>query len=43
MADGAMQWSETRALIVEQLGPTAVVVAEENLEALRKVLSHGPH
>jgi len=38
MAEGAMQWSETRALIVEQLGPTAVVVTEENLEALRKVL-----
>jgi hypothetical protein len=39
MADGAMQWSETRPLITERLGPTAVVVAEENLEALGKVLA----
>jgi hypothetical protein len=38
MAEGAMQWSETRALIAERLGPTAVVVAEENLETLGKVL-----
>jgi hypothetical protein len=38
MADGAMQWSETRPLIAERLGPTAVVVAEENLETLQNVL-----
>jgi hypothetical protein len=38
MADGVMQWSETRLLISERIGPMAVVVAEENLEALRKVL-----
>jgi hypothetical protein len=39
LADGATQWPETRALIAEQLGPTVVAVAEENLEALRKVLA----
>lgn len=39
MADGAMQWSETRALIAERIGPAAIVVTEENLEALSKVLS----
>ena len=38
VADGAMQWPQTRNLIAERLGPTAVVVAEENLEALEKVL-----
>jgi hypothetical protein len=39
LADGAMQWPPTRALIAERLGPTAVVVTDENLEALRKVLA----
>ena len=34
LADGAMQWPETRGLIAERLGPTAIAVAEENLEAL---------
>jgi hypothetical protein len=38
LTDGAMQWPDTRALIAERLGPTAVVVDEENLEALKKVL-----
>jgi hypothetical protein len=37
--DGAMQWPDTRALIAERLGPTAVVVDLENIEALRKVLA----
>jgi hypothetical protein len=39
LADGAMQWPDTRALIAERLGATAVVVDESNLEALRKVLA----
>jgi hypothetical protein len=39
LADGVMQWPDTRLLITERLGPTAVVVDEENLPALRKVLA----
>ncbi len=39
LADGAMQWPETRLLIAERLGPTAVVIADENLEALKKILA----
>jgi hypothetical protein len=39
ITDGAMQWSETRALIAERLGPATVTVAEQNLEALGRVLS----
>jgi len=39
LADGAMQWPETRVLLTERLGPMAVVVNEENLETLRKVLA----
>jgi hypothetical protein len=34
-ADGLLQWPETQALIEARLGPTALLVAEENLEALR--------
>ncbi len=37
--DGVMQWPQTRELIAERLGPTAVVVDEEHLEALRRVLA----
>jgi hypothetical protein len=36
--DGVMQWPETRALVAERLGPTAVVVADDQLDALRRVL-----
>jgi hypothetical protein len=39
LADGLMQWPATRDLIVERLGPMAVVVAEENVEALREQLA----
>jgi len=39
LTDGAMQWPDTRALIAERLGPTAVAVDEANLEALKKVLA----
>jgi hypothetical protein len=34
LADGLMQWPGTRALIQSRLGPTALVVAEENVERL---------
>jgi hypothetical protein len=39
IADGVMQWPETRRLIAERLGPTAIVVEEENLEAFRAALA----
>jgi hypothetical protein len=38
LADGLMQWPETRALVEERLGPTALVVSEENAERLRERL-----
>lgn len=38
-ADGAMQWPDTRVLIAERLGPTTVVVNEENLDPLRRMLA----
>jgi hypothetical protein len=34
-----MQWPTTRALVAERLGPTALAVAEENIEALRSRLA----
>jgi hypothetical protein len=34
VADGLVQWPETRALIEERLGPTALAVAEENAARL---------
>ncbi len=39
LADGIEQWPQTRELIEERLGPTALVVAEENAAALRERLS----
>jgi hypothetical protein len=39
VADGLIQWPETRSLIEARLGPTALVVAEENLAALREKLA----
>jgi hypothetical protein len=39
LADGIVQWPGTRELIEERLGPTAISVAEENLEALRARLA----
>jgi hypothetical protein len=39
LADGLMQWPQTRELIEERLGPAALVVAEENAVALRERLS----
>jgi hypothetical protein len=38
LADGLMQWPQTSGLIAERLGPTALVVAEENVERLRERL-----
>jgi hypothetical protein len=38
MADGLIQWPGTRALILERLGPTALVVTEENADVLRERL-----
>ena len=39
LADGLMQWPETRPLIADRLGPTALAVAEENVAALRERLA----
>jgi hypothetical protein len=38
MADGLVQWPETRALVEERLGPRAIVVGEENASRLQEVL-----
>jgi hypothetical protein len=38
LADGLMQWPATRALIDARVGPTALAVAEENVERLREQL-----
>jgi hypothetical protein len=38
-ADGLMQWPETQALIQGRLGPTALAVAEANLEPLARLLA----
>lgn len=37
-ADGLLQWSGTRGLLVERLGPTALVVARDHLGLLRERL-----
>ncbi|MBI1831717.1 MAG: hypothetical protein HYR84_09735 [Planctomycetes bacterium] len=34
LADGLQQWPATRDLVADRLGPTALVVAEENVQAL---------
>ncbi|MBN9121284.1 MAG: hypothetical protein J0I06_19390, partial [Planctomycetes bacterium] len=39
IADGVVQWPATRALVAERLGPLAVVVAEEDVAALRSALA----
>jgi hypothetical protein len=38
IADGLMQWPETRALIAERLGPTALAIAEADVAPLRERL-----
>lgn len=39
IADGLLQWPGTRALIEGRLGPTALLIAEENAAELRKRLA----
>ncbi len=39
LADGLVQWPGTRALVVERLGPTALVVEEEHLPLLKERLA----
>jgi hypothetical protein len=39
LADGVVQWPATAALVADRLGPTAVVVDAEHVEAFRDVLS----
>jgi hypothetical protein len=36
LADGLVQWPQTRELIAERLGPTALAIAEENVPLLRE-------
>jgi hypothetical protein len=38
LADGLVQWPQTRALIADRLGPTALAVEEDNVTALRQRL-----
>jgi hypothetical protein len=38
VAEGLLQWPETRELIQARMGPTALAVAEEDAEALRQKL-----
>jgi hypothetical protein len=38
LADGLVQWPATRSLIASRLGPTSLVVAEEQVPALREKL-----
>ncbi|MBV9124639.1 MAG: helicase-associated domain-containing protein, partial [Planctomycetes bacterium] len=38
VADGLMQWPETRSLLLARLGPTTLAVAEEKVEELRQRL-----
>jgi hypothetical protein len=38
MADGLLQWPATRSLIRDRLGPTALVIAAEDVEELRQRL-----
>jgi hypothetical protein len=39
LADGLMQWPQTKGLIEARLGPTTLAVAEENLPRLRERLA----
>jgi hypothetical protein len=39
IADGVMQWPETRALVSERLGPQAVAIDESAFEPLQKLLA----
>ncbi len=39
VADGLLQWPQTRSLIADRLGPIALAVAEEHLDVLRQRLA----
>ncbi|HMF14904.1 MAG TPA: hypothetical protein VKE94_21460, partial [Gemmataceae bacterium] len=39
LADGLLQWPETRELVVARLGPTALIVAEEKVTRLQERLA----
>jgi len=39
LADGVVQWPDTRRLVADRLGPTAVVVEEADLDAFRRALA----
>ena len=39
VADGLLQWPNTRGLIRERVGPTALVVAEEDVAVLKERLA----
>jgi hypothetical protein len=39
LADGLMQWPQSRQLIAVRLGPTALSVPEQDIEALRQLLA----
>ena len=36
LADGLMQWPETRGLIQDRIGPTTLAVTDENAESLQQ-------
>jgi hypothetical protein len=38
IADGLMQWTETRPLIAERLGPTSLAISEADVPKLRERL-----
>jgi hypothetical protein len=38
VAEGLLQWPDTRSLLEGRLGPTALLVSEENVAELRKRL-----
>ena len=39
VADGVMQWPDTRSLVAQRLGPLAVTIDEANLDAFRAALA----
>src|SRR5262249_41272747 len=39
LTDGVMQWPATAALVRQRLGPTAVVIDEDEFDAFRRVLA----
>jgi hypothetical protein len=39
MAEGIVQWPETKSLVLERLGPLAISISEEAFESLPRVLA----